>query len=63
MGLKKKSIPQVFFHICPNQAIFKFGHAHAGMAHLSTPHLIHLQLVPNLLKIFATPPSVFVELG
>ena len=26
-------------------------------------HLEHLQLVPNLLKIFGTPSSVFVQLG
>ena len=31
--------------------------------HVVTAHLEHLQLVPNLLKIFGTPLSVFVQLG
>ena len=31
--------------------------------HVVAAHLGHLQLVPNLLKIFKTPSSVFVQLG
>ena len=31
--------------------------------HVVAAHLEHLQLVPNLLKIFGTPSSVFVQLG
>ena len=31
--------------------------------HVVATHLEHLQLVPNLLKIFGTPSSVFVQLG
>ena len=31
--------------------------------HVVTTHLEHLQLVSNLLKIFGTPSSVFVQLG
>ena len=31
--------------------------------HVVTTHLEHLQLVPNLLKIFGTPSSIFVQLG
>ena len=30
--------------------------------HVVTAHLEHLQLVPNLLKLFETPSSVFVQL-
>ena len=31
--------------------------------HVIAAHLEQLQLVPNLLKIFGTPSSVFVQLG
>ena len=31
--------------------------------HVVATHLEHLQLVPNLLKIFGTPSSIFVQLG
>jgi hypothetical protein len=31
--------------------------------HVVAAHLEHLQLVPNLLKIFGTLSSVFVQLG
>jgi len=31
--------------------------------HVVVAHLEHLQLVPNLLKIFGTPSSIFVQLG
>ena len=31
--------------------------------HVVATHLEHLQLVPNLLKIFGTPSSVFMQLG
>ena len=31
--------------------------------HVIAAHLEHLQLVPNLLKIFGTPSSVSVQLG
>ena len=31
--------------------------------HVVATHLEHLQLVPNLLKLFGTPSTVFVQLG
>ena len=31
--------------------------------HVVATHLEHLQVVPNLLEIFKTPSSVFVQLG
>ena len=31
--------------------------------HVVATHLEHLQLVPNLLKLFGTPSTVFAQLG
>jgi len=44
----KKPLMSVFFYLARN---------------VVAAHLEHLQLVANLLKIFGTPSSVFVQLG
>ena len=46
-------------HTCVSVSVFFFYLAR----HVVATHLEHLQLVPNLLKIFGTPSSIFVQLG
>jgi len=52
-----------FFNTPKKQPYWDIGGFFYLARHVIAAHLEQLQLVPNLLKIFGPPSSVFVQLG